>query len=111
MYENIKKHNMTPLSNDVHDIQHTFSSRWQYRESCLLLKIPVKKREVKAQFSKQWMNEMSDTHWSEDHMQRHGDVKVQSVVIDHADGKEHRHHDHIVTAKEKDTKGHERHQR
>lgn len=44
-------------------------------------------------------------------MQRHGDVKVQGVVIDHADGKEHRHHDHIVTAKEKDTKGHERHKR
>lgn len=49
---------------------------------------------------KQWMNETNDTHWSEDHMQWHGDVKVQGVVIDNADGKEHSHHDHIVTAKE-----------
>lgn len=46
------------------------------------------------------MNEPNDTHWSEDHMQWHGDVKVQGVVIDNADGKEHSHHDHIVTAKE-----------
>lgn len=47
------------------------------------------------------MSEINDTHRSEDHVQRHSDVKVQGVVIDHADGKEHGHHDHIVTAKRK----------
>lgn len=37
------------------------------------------------------------TYRSEDHVQRHGDVKVERVVVDHADGEEHCHHDHIVS--------------
>lgn len=53
------------------------------------------------------MSEINDTHRSEDHVQRHSDVKVQGVVIDHADGKEHGHHDHIVTVKRKRIRSHE----
>lgn len=35
-------------------------------------------------------------------MQRHGDVEVQRIVVDHTDGEEHGHHNHIVPGK----KGH-----
>lgn len=41
----------------------------------------------------------SDTYWSEDHVQRHGNVKVKSIVVDHTDSEEHGHHDNIVTEK------------
>lgn len=34
-------------------------------------------------------------------MQRHGDVEVESIVVDDTDCEEHRHHDHIVTGKER----------
>ena len=37
---------------------------------------------------------------SEDHVQWHGDVEVESVVVDHADGEEHCHHDHVVPGKD-----------
>lgn len=30
-------------------------------------------------------------------MQRHGDVEVEGVVVDHADGEEHCHHEHIIS--------------
>lgn len=35
-------------------------------------------------------------------MQRHGDVEVERIVVDHTDGEEHGHHNHIVPGK----KGH-----
>lgn len=45
---------------------------------------------------KQEKEEEDGAHRAEDHVQRHRDVQVQGVVIDHADGEEHGHHDEIV---------------
>lgn len=38
------------------------------------------------------------TYWSEYHMQWHGDVQIQGVVVHHADSEEHGYHDGIVPA-------------
>lgn len=40
------------------------------------------------------------THRSEDHVQGHGNVEVEGVVVNHADGEEHGHHDHIIAEME-----------
>lgn len=44
---------------------------------------------------------------SEDHVEWHGDVEVEGVVVDHTDREEHGHHDHIVSGQQekKDTAG------
>lgn len=71
----------------------------------LAIKDPCNKNKRKR-MNKTWSSGSSvltDTHWSEDHVQGHGDVKVESVVIDHAHSKEHGNHDHIVTEKIKKT--------
>lgn len=47
--------------------------------------------------------EEEGAHRAEDHVQRHGDVQVQGVVIDHTDGEEHGHHDEIVPETWKNT--------
>lgn len=72
-------------------------------------------RETRQQVTTEWMEgndgqwshsrvnmRSSKTYWSEDHVQWHGDVEVESVVIDNADGEEHGHHDHIVTEEKRD---------
>lgn len=42
---------------------------------------------------------------SEDHVQGHGNVKVESIVVDHAHGKEHADHDAIVSGGQKERQG------
>lgn len=37
-------------------------------------------------------------------MQRHGDVQIQGIVVHHADGEEHGHHDGIVSAVRENTR-------
>lgn len=44
----------------------------------------------------------NNSYRSEDHMQRHGNVKVESIVVDHTNSKEHGDHDPIVPGGKKE---------
>lgn len=39
----------------------------------------------------------NDSDRSKDHVQRHGNVKVESIIVDHANSEEHGDHDPIVS--------------
>lgn len=43
----------------------------------------------------------NDSYRSEDHVQRHGNVKVESIIVDHANKEEHGDHDPIVSGEKK----------
>lgn len=43
----------------------------------------------------------NDSYRSEDHVQRHGNVKVESIIVDHTNSEEHGDHDPIVSGGKK----------
>lgn len=65
------------------------------------MEIRLKWRQQTEETFKGESEKQRSSYRSEDHVQRHGDVEVESVVVDHADCEEHCHHDHIVTEGEK----------
>lgn len=50
-----------------------------------------------------WFQEQhsNDSYRSEDHVQWHGNVKVESIIVDHAHSEEHGDHDPIVSGGKK----------
>lgn len=47
-------------------------------------------------------NNNNNSYRSEDHVQRHGNVKVESIVVDHTNSEEHGDHDPIVSGGKKE---------
>lgn len=52
-------------------------------------------------FPEEHVHTSRQTYRSKYHVQGHGDVEIQGVVVDHADGEEHGHHYGVVPERQR----------